>query len=333
MNNTNTTLVSIIIPNFNKEEFIRETIELLIVQDYKNWEALIIDDGSTDNSLAIINEYVKQDARIKLFQRKRAPKGGSTCRNIGIENAKGEYLLFFDSDDLMTSECISERVLFMNDNQDIDFAVFPVGTFYKKIGDSSMIWRPKKRNHLKQFLSHDLPWHTMSPIWKSSFVKKQLKGFDESFLRLQDVEFHTRALLESEVNYKILRQTSPKCFYRIDDNRTKQSHAVALDTMFEGISCYIHNFGNILISPKNKKQLRGTLISFLTQVNYGYVTTLITASEYQSLLLAVESIIPKSPIFSKSSKAYLQLYSKLYNIGLWRVKGFNWFFKKIWQII
>ena len=138
-------VVSIIIPNFNKATFIAESIRSVLEQDFEDWEAIIVDDGSTDNSVEIINNLVSNDPRLKLFQRNRLPKGGSTCRNIGIENARGDYLFFFDSDDLMTKDCIGERVNLMQANTTLDFAVFPVGTFYKAIGDSSMVWRTKKR--------------------------------------------------------------------------------------------------------------------------------------------------------------------------------------------
>jgi glycosyltransferase involved in cell wall biosynthesis len=244
-------VVSIIIPNFNKATFIAESIRSVLEQDFEDWEAIIVDDGSTDNSVEIINNLVSNDPRLKLFQRNRLPKGGSTCRNIGIENARGDYLFFFDSDDLMTKDCIGERVNLMQDNTTLDFAVFPVGTFYKAIGDSTMVWRTKKGDHLKQFLRHDLPWHTMSPLWRTSFVKNKLNGFDESFPRLQDVEFHTRALLQKGLEYKIVHNTTPKCFYRIDHERTKQSQAQGLQTMYQGVKKYIQTFKEKVDDPKS----------------------------------------------------------------------------------
>ena len=250
---------------------------------------------------------------------------------MGIENAIGNYLVFFDSDDLMSPECLSERIQFMEANKELDFAVFPVGTFYKELGDCSMIWKVKKGNHLQQFLSHDLPWNIMSPIWKGTFIKKALKGFDESFPRLQDVEFHTRALLQPEVNYKVVSKTSPKCFYRIDQDRTKQSHSIALETMYQGIHKYISTFERLLHSPFHRKHLRGPLFSFLNQVNYCFANELITASEYHNLLSEGESNTAKSTVYSKSSISSLRLYSKLYCIGFYRIKGFNYISKRITQ--
>jgi glycosyltransferase involved in cell wall biosynthesis len=326
-------VVSIIIPNFNKATFIAESIRSVLEQDFEDWEAIIVDDGSTDNSVEIINNLVSNDPRLKLFQRNRLPKGGSTCRNIGIENARGDYLFFFDSDDLMTKDCIGERVNLMQDNTTLDFAVFPVGTFYKAIGDSTMVWRTKKGDHLKQFLRHDLPWHTMSPLWRTSFVKNKLNGFDESFPRLQDVEFHTRALLQKGLEYKIVHNTTPKCFYRIDHERTKQSQAQGLQTMYQGVKKYIQTFKEKVDDPKIKRKLRGTLFSFLNQLNYSLKSKSVTNVEHHALYQGILSDWGDNTLISKQTIRGLKLYTKLYNAGIYRLKGFNWISKRVIQML
>lgn len=326
-------VVSIIIPNFNKATFIAESIRSVLEQDFEDWEAIIVDDGSTDNSVEIINNLVSNDPRLKLFQRNRLPKGGSTCRNIGIENARGDYLFFFDSDDLMTKDCIGERVNLMQDNTTLDFAVFPVGTFYKAIGDSTMVWRTKKGDHLKQFLRHDLPWNIMSPIWRTPFVKNKLNGFDESFPRLQDVEFHTRALLQKGLEYKIVHNTTPKCFYRIDHERTKQSQAQGLQTMYQGVKKYIQTFKEKVDDPKIKRNLRGTLFSFLNQLNYSLKSKSVTNVEHHALYQGILSDWGDNTLISKQTIRGLKLYTKLYNAGIYRLKGFNWISKRVIQML
>lgn len=326
-------VVSIIIPNFNKATFIAESIRSVLAQDFEDWEAIIVDDGSTDNSVEIINNLVSNDPRLKLFQRNRLPKGGSTCRNIGIENARGDYLFFFDSDDLMTKDCIGERVNLMQDNTTLDFAVFPVGTFYKAIGDSTMVWRTKKGDHLKQFLRHDLPWNIMSPIWRTPFVKNKLNGFDESFPRLQDVEFHTRALLQKGLEYKIVHNTTPKCFYRIDHERTKQSQVQGLQTMYQGVKKYIQTFKEKVDDPKIKRKLRGTLFSFLNQLNYSLKSKSVTNVEHHALYQGILSDWGDNTLISKQTIRGLKLYTKLYNAGIYRLKGFNWISKRVIQML
>jgi len=323
------TLVSIIIPNYNKANFIEETLHTVIAQSWQDWEALVVDDGSTDNSIETIKRIAKKDSRIKFLQRQRQPKGGSTCRNIGIENAKGKYLFFLDSDDLMATHCLEERISYMEQNPELDFAVFPVGTFYKTIGDNQMVWRPKNGNHLKKFLSHDLPWNIMSPIWKTKFVKEQLKGFDEAFPRLQDVEFHTRALLIENVSYTTEKHATPQCFYRLDTNRTEQNQFQALITMKKGVEMYISKFENQINFPFLRKQLRGTLFSFQTQVNYARVQQNISHEEYRQLISTIKTFLEKSDVFKPKHTRIIGLYIKMYLLGFWKIKGFNFIAKTL----
>ena len=103
-------LVSVIIPSFNSSKFIGETIESIIHQSHSNWELIIIDDGSEDNTVKIIQEFISNESRIKLIERYRDPKGAPTCRNIGIENSHGDYLIFHDSDDILASWCLESRL-------------------------------------------------------------------------------------------------------------------------------------------------------------------------------------------------------------------------------
>ena len=95
-------LVSIITPCYNAEMYIEETIQSVLVQIYKNWEMIIVDDISTDRTFDIIKNYMKVDNRIRCFQLKQ--KGGaSIARNKGIKESKGKYVAFLDADDLWKS--------------------------------------------------------------------------------------------------------------------------------------------------------------------------------------------------------------------------------------
>ncbi|QTD37577.1 glycosyltransferase family 2 protein [Polaribacter batillariae] len=91
-------LVSIITPSYNSEKFIAQTIESVLNQSYNNWELLITDDGSSDNSLKIIEKFTLSDSRIKVF--KIPNSGPANARNNSIKNASGQFLAFLDSDDL-----------------------------------------------------------------------------------------------------------------------------------------------------------------------------------------------------------------------------------------
>lgn len=92
-------LVSIVMPAYNSEKYVAEAINSVLAQTYKNWELLVLDDGSKDNSLQIIEEFSKKDSRIKALPNGRN-MGVSATRNRGIELASGEWIAFLDSDDM-----------------------------------------------------------------------------------------------------------------------------------------------------------------------------------------------------------------------------------------
>lgn len=108
-------LVSIVTPVYKAEQFIRETIKTVQDQTYDNWELLLIDDCSPDNSVAIIKELQKADKRIKLFQLNEN-SGAAIARNKGIDEAKGRYIAFLDADDLWHPEKLAKQVAFMQEN-------------------------------------------------------------------------------------------------------------------------------------------------------------------------------------------------------------------------
>jgi len=86
-------LVSIIVPCYNVEKYVEECINSIILQDYKNWEGILINDGSSDNTLDLINKFEEKDDRIRVFSQENA--GLSATRNKGIEHSNGVFIFFF----------------------------------------------------------------------------------------------------------------------------------------------------------------------------------------------------------------------------------------------
>lgn len=108
MKNIEKGLVSIITPMYNGERFVAKTIESVLKQNYTKWEMIIIDDGSKDNSPAIVEEYSKRDERIKLVRQKNA--GSGAARNNGIRRAKGQYICLLDADDTWENNFLEEQI-------------------------------------------------------------------------------------------------------------------------------------------------------------------------------------------------------------------------------
>ena len=138
--------ISIITPVYNCEKFIKKTIECVLNQIYKNWEWLLIDDCSSDNSANIILEYALKDERIKYFKLDKN-SGAAEARNKALEISKGRFIAYLDSDDLWKKEKLEKQVKFMLDNK-IGFSC----TDYEKIKEdgtslNKIIKIPKKVNY------------------------------------------------------------------------------------------------------------------------------------------------------------------------------------------
>lgn len=104
-------LVSIIIPTFNRAHFIGETLDSIISQTYQYWECIVVDDGSSDYTIELLEFYCEKDSRIKFYHRPDSlAKGANDCRNYGFLKSRGEYINWFDSDDVMLESFIESKV-------------------------------------------------------------------------------------------------------------------------------------------------------------------------------------------------------------------------------
>lgn len=104
-------------PAYNAAPFIQESIESIIQQSYSNWELIIVDDGSTDNTAEIINKYIQKDNRIFYYHQENGRQ--AKARNLAIKYSKGEYLAFLDSDDMWTKERLETGIRILLDRQEI----------------------------------------------------------------------------------------------------------------------------------------------------------------------------------------------------------------------
>jgi teichuronic acid biosynthesis glycosyltransferase TuaG len=123
--NGRTKLVSIIIPAYNAAPFLEETIQSLYNQTYINWEAIIVNDGSKDNTASLCDGFT--DERVKTIH--QANSGVATARNNGLAHAKGEYVIFFDADDIMSPSFIQSRLEVMINNPELGYVGGIVETF------------------------------------------------------------------------------------------------------------------------------------------------------------------------------------------------------------
>jgi glycosyltransferase involved in cell wall biosynthesis len=209
-------LVSIITPNYNRADVIKETAASIFKQTDPNWEWVIVDDGSTDESLDVLQEFAKKDSRVKVLQRSRLPKGAAACRNIAIENCSGDYLIFLDSDDVLASFCVEQRLKAARENPEYDFLIFPLLLFKNKPDDLGLLWNiENETDDATRTMLGDPICQGTGTIWKKqSFVA--IGMWDETLLLWQDVELHIRTFL-SDLKYRKLLNLPPDIFIRISD--------------------------------------------------------------------------------------------------------------------
>lgn len=248
-------LVSIIIPTYNRVEFLTETLDSILAQTHDNWECILVDDGSSDESLEKIIALSQIDSRIKFFQRIlfNLPKGANACRNIGIENANGKYIIFFDSDDLFLPNCLHDRILFFDQYLEYDFIVFQVQSFSPVDSTVNKLQTERRNNYLEAFLSHSLPWSTMGPMLKTCFVKKS-RRFDLQMPRLQDPDYFTTLLLQDNIQYKVLYDHPPDCLYRA--NASVPNFSNGLFGFYLYLKKYLSISSNVIEEDRLKACLR-----------------------------------------------------------------------------
>jgi glycosyltransferase involved in cell wall biosynthesis len=308
-------IVSIIVASFNKEKFISETIESVLKQTCSDWELIIVDDGSTDNTLEIVKSFLVRDNRLQLLSFSEN-KGANFCRNSGLKLSKGKYVIFLDADDLLLQECIENRKKFI-EKENCNFCVFTMGVFRYHLGDSDYKWMPDSKNPLVDFLKHKLPWSILQPIWKREFLIS-LDGFDESFSRLQDVEMHTRALLAENVKYLQIVDV-PDCYSRIDNERKNFSDYVFLERWVSASLQYYFKFYSHSRVIGKSRFLVGTIYNTYVQLLFHYKHGMITKEEFSILekKLLIDRLnfnIIKKMVFALSKKINSCRYS---------VPGFN----------
>lgn len=154
-------LVSIITPCHNSSRYITECIESVIAQDYPHWEMLITDDGSTDDTVAIVERYADTDSRIKLFRLPKASGSPAAPRNNSIMNAQGEYIAFLDSDDVWMPGKLSAQVRFAEEN---NYGI--VYSYYEKMTNTGMrngrvIMTDASYDYDRIIKTDGIPWLTL----------------------------------------------------------------------------------------------------------------------------------------------------------------------------
>lgn len=242
-------MVSIITPCYNAGSYLSHTIESVLNQSYHDWEMLIVDDYSKDNSREIIEKYAANDPRIKYF-RTDAPSGSpSLPRNIGIENASGKYIAFLDADDLWLPHKLEKQVRFMESN---GYALSY--SFYEK-----MDWEGNQGNRIvrtREITTYGKLLKSNSIPCLTSMIRKDVIG-NARFKHIpqEDFCFWLDILKKGITAYNLNEITA---LYR----EAKNSRSANKLDMFKGYWNVIRNHQNISFIPACYDMITYTIMGF-----------------------------------------------------------------------
>lgn len=209
--------VSIIVPIYNCEKYLPECLESILKQKYKNFELLLINDGSTDKSKMICEQYAKTDSRIKVFNKENG--GVSSARNFGIDHAKGDYVVFIDSDDYIGSSYLSTMLQFADLKDSIiltDYQPFNAGGFEKRqFGKEYNISFDDSMEDPAKFESLVFDFQIFPPyckLYSRKVIEENCIRFNENLKSAEDFDFNIRYL---EHMKKLYYRPVVQYYYRV----------------------------------------------------------------------------------------------------------------------
>ena len=241
--------VSVIVPIYNSEKTINRCVESIINQTYKDIEILLINDGSIDNTLNILNDYANKDKRIVVINKKN--EGVSKTKNLGIKKAKSEFIMFVDSDDYIDKEAIKKLVL-LQKNDNLDIIKFHYNNYVDdklyntelKYPNYCVLDNEKKIKEFKnKFLSGEIPGYM-----QLLFIRKSSLGnllIDDKINFLEDLTFYLD-LLDKNIKIGILNER----LYNYVNNKNGITFSLSTDKV-------VNRLNNILLYYKHT-----TLLNF-----------------------------------------------------------------------
>jgi len=298
-------LVSIIIPVFNKASYVRETLDSALRQTYPNIELVLVNDGSTDGSLAILKEYQSKSPD-KIILIDQANGGVSNATNVGIKESRGEYIQFLDADDLLSPDKIENQIRLLSGKSPKDLVSckwvnftdnpskntgFPYGVF-AEFG-SGLNWLMYSWN--RQEMMADSSWLT------SRFLIESSGPWNESLIINQDGEFFARVLMRSK---EIIFDTKSVVYYRSleEGNVSRQKTYQSAKSLLESFFCYHREILGFEDSERIRMALKRVYLKFIYDI-YPLYPDLLQEANYLIKKLGVKEHTPiGGPKFQQISK-------------------------------
>jgi len=295
-------LVSVIIPTFNREDLIIESIRSVYMQTYKPIECLIVDDGSTDNTIVVIKKLQRElnSENFKILLIEQTNSGAPSARNNGILNASGEFFQFLDSDDLLYPEKIKDQVAVLQNQKEVDgvYGDWNHGTTEEYV----LIKGEKWEDTVSQFYGGRVI-HTLSFLFRRQIVER-IGPWDEALKRNQEVDFNLRGAL---VGGKFEYLPKPTGLWRAHEGERIISSSGAIRAI-EFHEKWIREFEDMgLLTPERKK----TAAQYL----FWHAMELDKKEKKQTITYLVKAS-KLHPYFPEFNTPKMKILSKLFGIKL-----------------
>ena len=280
--------VSIIIPVYNVEKYFSKCIDSIIGQSYENLEIILINDGSTDKSGEIADEYALKDSRIKVIHKKN--EGVSVARNTGIEVATGTYVCFVDSDDYVMEDCVQYLVnMIENSNADISLTTEMFGNFNlvqtKNINEKTV----SAEEATTMILLYDIPIGVYCKLFRREFLQKKNIKFNQKLFIGEGFNFNVDAF--QRANSVVVG--SRKIYYYRRDNETSATTKFSIEKWKNGIEAVKMIKKNFLINtPKVNKAWEFAFWRTCSDV-YDIIVLAKVEKKYSKFYLDIKNITKK----------------------------------------
>lgn len=254
-------LLSIIIPVYNVEDFLIECIESVLNQSFNEYEIILVDDGSPDNSGKICDEYEKKDKRINVIHKKNG--GLSDARNAGLGVARGEYIVFLDSDDYMKNEVPLNTIMELLIKNKLDMSISPIikTTSKSEIVDYLPIkelYRIMKRDDMYKIfsLSKTTFWGAGKNIYKRNIIMDNNIRFKKNLIGAEDCEFFMEYVRHAS---EYLLYNEPLIHYRIN-REGSITNIMSKNAILGQLRVFYDNY--VEYNNTNNSNINGDLIIF-----------------------------------------------------------------------
>lgn len=256
-------MISIIIPCFNQGRFLNEALDSICAQTYNNWEGIIINDGSTDNTEEVALYYCNKDSRFKYIQKENG--GLSAARNTGIASAKGEFIQLLDADDLIEPDKLLSAIEFYQTDQPANVIVYSSMRYFEHDEPLKILGRNNFLAHVELKADDDLSAQIdvinlrnicviSAPLYPREIFNK-IGDFDENLTSLEDWDFHIRCL-NAGIKFHHFYKSNSLTLIRLHDT-SMMSNQKLLDENFYKLVLK-HNLQKI--EPTLKKSLAKKII-------------------------------------------------------------------------